>query len=61
MDLHNNRLGQAVGTTTAGTTPEGIGNDVLNEIRNGKALVLFNAANTDRNSLLEKSSPRCAQ
>lgn len=60
MDLHNNRLGQAVGKTTSAITPEGIGNDVLPRIRSGDALVLFNPWDHDKNSLLEKST-RCAQ
>lgn len=60
MDLHNNRLGQAVGTTTSAITYEGIGSDVLTRIRSGGALVLFNPWDHDKNSLLEKST-RCAQ
>lgn len=63
MDLHNNRLGQAVGVSTAGNDYEAIGADVLPRLRAGQALVFYNPYNNGKSplylSLLEKSF-RCA-
>lgn len=60
MDLHNNRLGQAVGQATSGTSYETIGADLLQRLRAGDALVLYNPYNNGGLSMLERSS-RCAQ
>lgn len=60
MDLHNNRIGQAVGLASNQTSFDAIGFEVLTRIRGGQALVLYNPRNNGKASLLERSY-QCAK
>lgn len=58
MDLHNNRLGQAIGISIDASASQDVWTAVLSRLRSGDALVLYDPRNTSKNvrlSLLERS------